>query len=43
MAIGSLAVEKVVDEVRANAKEGHLCIVRNAGENVGWMARWEVI
>ena len=43
VAIGSVAVEKVLPDVKANAKEGKLCIVRNAGENVGWLARWEAI
>lgn len=43
MAIGSLSVEKIIDDVRQDAKEGRLCIVRNAGENVGWIARWEAI
>jgi ribonuclease P/MRP protein subunit POP1 len=42
-AIGSVAVEKVLPDIKANPKEGRLCIVRNAGENVGWIARWEVI
>lgn len=42
-AIGSIAVEKVLADVRANPKEGRLCIVRNAGENVGWIARWEAV
>ncbi|KAL7920032.1 ribonucleases P/MRP protein subunit POP1 domain-containing protein [Trichoderma austrokoningii] len=42
-AIGSIAVEKVLADVRANPKEGRLCIVRNAGENIGWIARWEII
>lgn len=45
-AIGCLAVEKVIDGVREGRKpggrgEGQLCIVRNAGESVGWLARWE--
>ena len=43
MAIGSVAVDKVLPGVRENAKEGRLCIVRNAGENVGWIARWETV
>lgn len=43
MAIGSLAVAKVIDDVRQDAEEGRLCVVRNAGENVGWIARWEGI
>ncbi|KAM0258181.1 hypothetical protein ACHAQJ_003949 [Trichoderma viride] len=42
-AIGSIAVEKVLSDIKANPKEGRLCIVRNAGENVGWIARWEVV
>lgn len=42
-AIGSIAVDKVLLDVKANPKEGRLCIVRNAGENIGWMARWEVV
>ncbi|KFH43288.1 Ribonucleases P/MRP protein subunit-like protein [Hapsidospora chrysogenum ATCC 11550] len=43
MAIGSVAVDKVLPDVRADGKEGRLCVVRNAGENVGWLARWEAI
>ncbi|KFA77363.1 hypothetical protein S40288_04346 [Stachybotrys chartarum IBT 40288] len=42
-AIASLAVDKVLSDVRSSAKHGHFCIVRNAGENVGWLARWEII
>ncbi|KAK9443028.1 Ribonucleases P/MRP protein subunit [Metarhizium brunneum] len=42
-AIGSVAVEKAIPGVKANSKEGRLCIVRNAGENVGWIAKWEAI
>ncbi|KAH7176501.1 ribonucleases P/MRP protein subunit POP1-domain-containing protein [Dactylonectria macrodidyma] len=43
VAMGSIALEKVLSSVRKNPKEGHLCIVRNAGENVGWIARWDVV
>ncbi|KYK59888.1 ribonuclease P complex subunit Pop1 [Drechmeria coniospora] len=43
VAIGSLALDKVLPDVRANSKEGRLCIVRNAGESVGWLARWEAV
>ncbi|KAG5929798.1 hypothetical protein E4U42_004522 [Claviceps africana] len=39
----SLAVDKVLADVRRNPREGHLCIVRNAGGQVGWLARWEVV
>lgn len=42
-AIGGLALEKVLADVRSNPREGRLCIVRNAGENVGWIARWEIV
>ncbi|PTB80012.1 hypothetical protein M440DRAFT_1460092 [Trichoderma longibrachiatum ATCC 18648] len=42
-AIGSIAVVRVLEDVRANPREGRLCIVRNAGENVGWIARWDVV
>lgn len=42
-AIGSVAVEKVLPGLKACPREGRLCIVRNAGENVGWLARWEAI
>lgn len=43
VALGSVAAEKVLGDAVADAKEGRLCIVRNAGENVGWLARWAVI
>jgi ribonuclease P/MRP protein subunit POP1 len=42
-AIGSISAEKALDGLRTvGSKEGKLCIVRNAGESVGWLARWEV-
>ncbi|KAM3434682.1 hypothetical protein NHJ13734_005912 [Beauveria thailandica] len=41
-AVGAIAVEKVLLDLRTvTAEEAKLCIVRNAGENVGWLARWE--
>ncbi|KAM0439599.1 hypothetical protein ACHAPT_000691 [Fusarium lateritium] len=43
MAIGSIAVEKVLEGIEQEPKEGRLCIVRNAGESVGWIAKWEAI
>ncbi|KAF4965315.1 hypothetical protein FSARC_6861 [Fusarium sarcochroum] len=43
MAIGSISIEKVLDGVRKDSREGRYCIVRNAGESVGWLARWEVV
>jgi ribonuclease P/MRP protein subunit POP1 len=41
--IASLSVEKVLPGMQENQREGSLCVLRNAGENVGWLARWEVI
>lgn len=43
VAIGSVALDRIIQGVRQDPKEGRLCIVRNAGENVGWIARWEAI
>ncbi|KAL2122183.1 hypothetical protein VTJ04DRAFT_2638 [Mycothermus thermophilus] len=28
---------------KSGGGEGRLCVVRNAGEGVGWLARWEVV
>ncbi|KAI0848197.1 ribonucleases P/MRP protein subunit POP1-domain-containing protein [Daldinia vernicosa] len=46
-AIGSLSSTKALEELRRykNQKDtaARLCIVRNAGQNVGWLARWELI
>ena len=41
--IGNLLVAKVIDDVRADGDVGTLCVVRNAGESVGRLARWEVV
>lgn len=43
MAIGSITVGKIIEDVRKDANEGRLCIVRSAGENVGWIAKWEAL
>lgn len=44
VAIGSIAVGKVLGELRGgHVKEGTLCVIRNPGESVGRLARWEVI
>ncbi|KAK4218825.1 ribonucleases P/MRP protein subunit POP1-domain-containing protein [Rhypophila decipiens] len=44
MAVGSISAAKAIDTLKSvDAKEGRLCIVRNAGESVGWLARWEAI
>ncbi|KAK3330464.1 ribonucleases P/MRP protein subunit POP1-domain-containing protein [Apodospora peruviana] len=43
-AIGSISAGKALETFRATgAREGTLCIVRNAGERVGWLARWEAV
>ncbi|KAL2149817.1 hypothetical protein VTH82DRAFT_7493 [Thermothelomyces myriococcoides] len=43
-AIGSISATRALEAIReAGAKEGKLCIVRNAGESVGWLARWELV
>jgi ribonuclease P/MRP protein subunit POP1 len=45
VAIGSISAEKAVEILRdtKDAKEAKLCIVRNAGENIGRLARWHVV
>ncbi|KAM7209615.1 Ribonucleases P/MRP protein subunit POP1 domain containing protein [Naviculisporaceae sp. PSN 640] len=45
MAIGSISAAKALETLRTagEGKEGSLCIVRNAGESVGWLARWEAV
>lgn len=40
-AVGAVAVDKVLPKLRGGTREAKLCIVRNVGENVGWLARWE--
>jgi len=44
-AIGCISVEKALEGMRVAGKpqEGRLCVVRNAGESVGWLARWEPV
>lgn len=47
-AIGTVFVKEVLEGVRrggvnGKGKGGRLCIVRNAGEGVGRLARWEAI
>lgn len=44
VAIGSVSVEKALEALRTGGeKEGRICVVRNAGEEVGWVARWDVV
>ncbi|KAI2619665.1 ribonucleases P/MRP protein subunit POP1-domain-containing protein [Hypoxylon sp. NC1633] len=46
-AIGNLSAAKVQEELRRyknrNNPDARLCVVRNAGQNVGWLARWELV
>ncbi|OLN96538.1 Ribonucleases P/MRP protein subunit pop1 [Colletotrichum chlorophyti] len=44
-AVGCLAAKKAAEAMRDGGKsrEGTLCIVRNAGESVGWIARWQAV
>lgn len=42
-AMASIALDRVLADVRASRREGRLCIVRNAGENVGRVARWDPV
>ncbi|KAL2161374.1 hypothetical protein VTH06DRAFT_8597 [Thermothelomyces fergusii] len=42
-AIASISAARALEAVREGGGEGRLCVVRNAGENVGWLARWELV
>jgi len=46
VAVGTVAVAKILEGLRREGKkvsnEGRLCIVRNAGEKIGRLARWEI-
>lgn len=43
-AIGSISAAKALETLQdAGAREGRLCVVRNAGESVGWLARWDLV
>ncbi|CAN8100257.1 unnamed protein product [Discula destructiva] len=41
IAIGAVSVEKALEALRLG--DGHVCIVRDAGESIGWLARWEAL
>lgn len=44
VAIGSVSVQKALEALKEGCvKEGRVCVVRNAGETVGWVGRWEVV
>lgn len=46
-AIASISVEKALEELRRyknkEDRSTRLCIVRNSGQSIGWLARWELI
>ncbi|KAK2032973.1 POPLD domain-containing protein [Colletotrichum zoysiae] len=44
-AMGCLSAERAAQAMKdgGRGREGTLCIVRNAGESVGWIARWEAV
>ncbi|KAK6586644.1 hypothetical protein PZA11_001701 [Diplocarpon coronariae] len=43
-AVGSVLVTRVLEGLqRDGKKEGRLCIVRNSGEKIGRLARWEAV
>lgn len=44
VAIGSVSVERALEGLRTGrGKEGYVCVVRNAGETIGWIGKWEAI
>ncbi|KAI1433274.1 ribonucleases P/MRP protein subunit POP1-domain-containing protein [Xylaria sp. CBS 124048] len=45
-ALGALSAQSALDELRRHGKHdaaARLCVVREAGQGVGWLARWEII
>ncbi|KAH8757606.1 ribonucleases P/MRP protein subunit POP1-domain-containing protein [Diaporthe sp. PMI_573] len=44
LAIGSVSAERALEALRTGGeREGRICVVRNAGEEVGWVARWDLV
>jgi ribonuclease P/MRP protein subunit POP1 len=47
VAVGTIFLSKIIEGFRRDGmkggKDGRLCIVRNAGEKIGRLARWEVV
>lgn len=44
VAIGCISVERALEALRVGGKkEGMVCVVRNAGETIGWVGRWEAV
>ncbi|KAI1077575.1 ribonucleases P/MRP protein subunit POP1-domain-containing protein [Whalleya microplaca] len=43
--VGSLSAARALEELGRNPRDpaARLCVVRNAGQNVGWLGRWDVI
>ncbi|KUI74476.1 Ribonucleases P/MRP protein subunit POP1 [Cytospora mali] len=44
VAVGCVSVERALEALRGGGeKEGRVCVVRSAGQSVGWVAKWEVV
>lgn len=44
LAFGSISAERALEALRtATEKERRICVVRNAGEEVGWVAKWDLV
>lgn len=44
IAIASISVERALEALKVgDSGEGRVCIVRNAGGTIGWVARWDAI
>ena len=46
VAIGNVVVRKIVEGISAAGKDdrgARLCVVRNSGEKIGRLAKWEVV
>lgn len=42
--IGCISAQKALEALRSGGeREGRLCIVRNVGEGIGWLARWNLV
>lgn len=41
-AVGNILLNRVMQDVRENGKDGRLCVVRNAGNSIGRLAEWEL-
>ncbi|KXT04249.1 hypothetical protein AC578_7932 [Pseudocercospora eumusae] len=43
MGVGSILLERVLKDFRKDSEEGRICIVRNAGQRIGRLAKWELV